>query len=204
MVILPLCAFANLHWYSWLFHAGRVTIDLGEHYQKQTWRNRFDIAGPNGSFTCTLTVRGQKGVKTPMHAIETIDDGWRKTLTKTLATAYGPAPFFEHYWPQLEDLLKNETTNLVEFNKMTLNWALEALDISPNIVYTNEYLDADAMSLDLRDSFKPSKSKISTPSYQQVFSDRCGYISNLSIIDLIMNLGPEAYMYLRAYRPDDE
>ena len=204
MVVLPLCTFANVCWYSWLFHAGKVTIDIGEHYQKQTWRNRFDIAGPNGSFACTLTVRGQKGIKTPMHAIETIDDGWRQTLTRTLATTYSPAPFFEHYWPQLELLLEAETKNLAEFNKLTLEWALEALDIAPNIVFSNEYVEPDAMTLDLRDAFKPSKSHIKTPVYQQVFSDRCGYIDNLSIIDLIMNLGPEAYLYLRAYRPDDE
>ncbi|MBI1268326.1 MAG: hypothetical protein GC193_12945 [Cryomorphaceae bacterium] len=203
MVVLPLCTFANVGWYSWLFHAGKVTIDVGENYQKQTWRNRFDIAGPNGSFACTLTVRGLKGVKTPMHAIETIDDGWRHTLTRTLATCYSPAPFFEHYWPQLEQLLKTNTNKLADFNKLTLEWALEALDIAPNIVFSNEYIEPDAMTLDLRDAFKPSKSQIHTPPYQQVFSDRCGYIDNLSIIDLIMNLGPEAYLYLRAYRPDD-
>lgn len=202
MVILPLCAFANIHWYSWLLHARKVTIDLGEHYEKQTWRNRFDIAGPNGSFACTLTVRGQKGVKTPTSAIEMIDDGWRQTLTKTLSTSYRPAPYFEHYWPEIERLLAAPSTNLSSFNLKTMEWAMRAIEIEREIVISHKYIDADELTLDLRKSFKPSKTLVRTPEYRQVFTDRCGCIDNLSIIDLIMNLGPESYGYLKNYKPE--
>ena len=38
---------------------------------------------------------------------------------------------------------------------------------------------------------------LSHKSYHQVFSDRLPFTPNLSIIDLLMNLGPEATDYLK-------
>ena len=33
--------------------------------------------------------------------------------------------------------------------------------------------------------------------YYQTFSDKLGFIKNLSILDLLCNIGPESYSYLK-------
>ena len=35
------------------------------------------------------------------------------------------------------------------------------------------------------------------PPYQQVFSDRTGFMPNMSCLDLLMNLGPDAQKYIQ-------
>ena len=39
--------------------------------------------------------------------------------------------------------------------------------------------------------------KKKTPLYQQVFQFKHGFISNLSILDLLFNLGPQSLEYLK-------
>ena len=46
----------------------------------------------------------------------------------------------------------------------------------------------------------PGGEQISTldfPPYQQVFSERTGFMPNLSCLDLLMNLGPDTQKYIQ-------
>ena len=49
---------------------------------------------------------------------------------------------------------------------------------------------------DLRSLFAKKAPLLDLPPYTQVFHDKENHVSNLSILDLIFNLGPEAGMYL--------
>ena len=37
---------------------------------------------------------------------------------------------------------------------------------------------------------------VNLPDYDQVFTEKYGFVANLSILDLIFNLGPEASLFL--------
>ncbi|MFM1930752.1 MAG: hypothetical protein RL226_55 [Bacteroidota bacterium] len=198
MTILPLVTFGNLRWFATLLQSGCI-IDIGEHYQKQTWRNRFDICGPNGLFQCTLTVKGQKGEKIAVKDIELIQDGWNRRFLRTLATSYGPSPYYIHYESELSELFLADYASLSAFNDAALRWALKAIGSDFVPTFSSDFIDASPEDQDLRGMFKPSKSSESSPAYPQVFEDRNGFISNLSVLDLIMNLGPESYGYLMRY-----
>ena len=42
------------------------------------------------------------------------------------------------------------------------------------------------------------KTNFKTPKYNQVFSCKHGYINNLSILDVLFNLGPDTMDYLKS------
>ena len=56
----------------------------------------------------------------------------------------------------------------------------------------------DQAGLDLRNHFQfQTIDLVPLPSYYQVFAGKSGFISNLSILDLIFHQGPEAIYYLQ-------
>ena len=68
---------------------------------------------------------------------------------------------------------------------------------------TGETASASAFAVtDLRESIRPKQPYRTDPAfsavpYYQVFSQRQGFLPNLSIVDLLFNMGPEARLVLR-------
>lgn len=197
--ILPLVTFGNAFFFHFLTYP-KVIVDLGEHYQKQTWRNRYDIVGANGPLSLTVPVVGQKGLKTPLREIE-IDNtqGWAGLHWKTLISAYRSSPFFDHYSEQIEPIFQKKWHLLADLNMATCKLALEWLDLTPQIERSEQFVEGRSTALDLRPAFKPSRfdSIDFQPSeYIQVFADRFDFFPNRSILDVVFNLGPEAGSYI--------
>lgn len=197
--ILPAVPFGNtFFWY--FMQAPRVVIDTGEHFPKQTWRNRYDILAANGPMSLTIPVIGLKGEKVPVRDV-LIDNSqdWMGQHLKTLISAYASAPFFEQYQWDLEHLFGHKVKFLLDFNLRTLELQQNWLDMNPEISITDEFQIPKKEQPDLRDYFKPSKFKkleIEMTPYTQVFSDRHAFVSNCSSLDLVFNLGPEARIVL--------
>ncbi len=90
-----------------------------------------------------------------------------------------------------------------ELNKKIQEIILGFLDIEQEILYTDEFVNPSLAGLwDYRDKINPKK-VIDDPhfkclEYTQVFSSKHGFIPNLSIIDLLFNLGPGSSEYLRS------
>ena len=82
----------------------------------------------------------------------------------------------------------------------------ELLDIEPNIQETTTYVNTDDLPLqmpqitDLRDVIRPNHplpdGAFTPRPYYQVYARKHGFIPNLSILDLLMNMGNEAVLYL--------
>ena len=66
---------------------------------------------------------------------------------------------------------------------------------------TRDFLPPCGDSNDLRHVFSPKRRDEATealfPPYYQVFCDRQPFAADLSVVDVLMNLGPEAGEYLR-------
>lgn len=195
--ILPVVPFGNtFFWY--FMQSPRVVLDSGEHYPKQTWRNRYDILAANGPMSLTIPVIGLKGEKVPMRdmLIDNAQD-WMGQHLKTLISAYASAPFFEQYQWDLESLFGQKEKFLLDFNLRTLELQQNWLGIAPDMSIADQFQMAEKDQPDLRPYFKPSKFKkleIEMAPYTQVFSDRHPFIPNCSSLDLVFNLGPEARM----------
>lgn len=197
--ILPAVPFGNTFY--WYFMQSRsVVIDTGEHYPKQTWRNRYDILAANGPMSLTIPVIGLKGEKVPVRDV-LIDNSqdWMGQHLKTLISAYASAPFFEHYQWDLEKLFGRKKKFLLDFSLHSLELQQHWLSLKPVISLTEKFQTPEKGQPDLRGYFKPSKFKkleIEMAPYPQVFSDRHAFVPNCSSLDLVFNLGPEARMVL--------
>ena len=106
-------------------------------------------------------------------------------------------------------LFEKQYTFLLDFNMETTAKMCELLDIEPNIVLSEEYLSADALTQssangdvvsDFRDAIRPKRPledlEFSPKPYYQVFSQKHGFLPNLSILDLLFNEGNESVLFL--------
>jgi len=194
--ILPLCFLGNIFWYSHLLSEGPCAVWVDEPYRKQTLRNRMEIYGPQGRQELTIPVKfsGSK----PMTQAE-IPLAWdhktRNQMVRTLKTAYGSAPFFIHYIDYFETLILKEYNSLKELNLAAHQTMMDAIPGMPKLP-----VSADIPPTTIRDLtgyFKTTKSHFETTAYPQIFESKYGYHTNLSIVDVLMHLGPATLDYLR-------
>ena len=182
--------FGNVAWYWELVHAKQpVYIEACENYVKQTMRNRCVIATANGTQTLSVPVESarsaeQKGAMTIRDVRISDHNNWRHQHWQALSSAYGSSPFFEFYADDIAPFFEKKWDFLFDYNMEIMHKMCELIDISPDIRLTETY-----------DSSPVSPSGSSTP-YYQVFKSRHGFIPNLSILDLLFNMGPESLVWL--------
>ncbi|PLX15687.1 MAG: hypothetical protein C0599_16395 [Salinivirgaceae bacterium] len=180
----------------------KVFIEQNDTYSKQTFRNRLQIAGPNGLQNLSIPVEKPFGSKTKMKDIiikDSID--WQDNIFKSIQTAYKNSPFYEYYIDDFMPFFEQKYNKLIDLNIDILNKILESLEIECQVVLTDKY--ATNYQLDNREIVHPKPQfRISDPSfnqkqYHQLFEEKYGFLPNLSILDLIFNEGPLSYFYLK-------
>jgi hypothetical protein len=167
-------------------------IDLGEHYIKQTHRNRGMICSSNGPLTLTVPLRKSGSRKTGEMEIS-YTEPWQSQHIKAIRSCYKNSPYYEHYQPEFEAILGKQYSFLYELNSALFSWLLVELGIPAKHSTSAAYVEA-GITNDYR-NFDYFKSAIKP--YKQVFSDRNGFCQGLSCIDLLFNKGPEAMAYIQ-------
>ncbi len=123
---------------------------------------------------------------------------WQHIHSRCLESAYKAAPYFDHYYDYLRPVFEGHFERLIDLNDTALEAVLKMLKVNKEIVHTTDYVrESDD---DLREVFTPKKpfdSKL-FPAYYQVFSEKYLFASDLSVLDLIFNEGPEALQYLNS------
>lgn len=204
-VLLNTAYFPPIQYFSKIVRFNKILIEQYESYGKQSFRNRCDIYGANGKLTLSVPVieGARKKVLTKDIKIE-YTTNWQKIHFKSIESAYRRSPYYEYYIDDIEPLFNKEFEYLLDFNNAIIDVINGILDISPNIEMTDDYIVNVGDIVDWREGIHPKKSKIKidnnfyTDQYTQVFSDKGGFIPNLSILDLIFNLGPESIDYLES------
>jgi hypothetical protein len=181
-----------------------VAIEKHEHYQKQSYRNRCCIYGANGQQSLVIPVKKIHGAKTPITAVE-IDHttNWQKIHLKSIESAYRLSAFYEYYADDFREAYLMDIPMLFDWNMYMLGMIIDMLDISEKSEVTGAW-EADIQEgNDWRQSINPKK-RLKKPdpqfrniAYQQVFSERFGFLPNLSIIDLLFNEGALAGQILK-------
>lgn len=197
--LLSTTYFGPVQWYQKLHRYDHVALEMHETFAKQTYRNRCIIATAQG--TQALTVPVSPGDDHSMMSVRISDHGnWRHLHWQAITSAYGDSPFLEYYEDDLRPFFTERRWEfLVDFNEDITHKMCELIDIHPHITHSTTFIK-DGVANDFRYAIQPKHpmpdADFRPRPYYQVFSRRHGFLPNLSILDLLLNMGPEAVFYL--------
>ena len=204
--LLATTYFGPVQWYQKLNRADCAYIEQYDSYRKQTFRNRCVIATTNGLQSLTIPVeRPDTGLhSTQMKDLRMSDHGnWRHLHWHALMSAYSESPFFEYYTDDIRPFFEKKWDYLYDFNMEACETVCSLLDIHPNIQRTSQYIKKEDLPedcFDFREAIDPKHPDVDANfvprRYYQVFERKIGFQPNLSILDLLFNMGPEGIFYL--------
>lgn len=201
--LLSTTYFGPVQWYQKLYRCTELFMEQHETFAKQTYRNRCIIATAQGRQALTVPVVHSAGTRTADVLIS--DHGnWRHQHWQAITSAYGDSPFLEYYEDDLRPFFtEHRWERLLDFNEAIRQKMCELLGFSPTVNLTSEYLHPEATGTDVHDYRYSISPKTACPApdfhprpYYQVFAHRHGFLPNLSILDLLLNMGPEAEGFL--------
>jgi hypothetical protein len=190
-----------VEYFAYLVKFPQLLIEQQESYPKQTYRNRAEIYTEKGKMALSIPVTKVNGNRTKTNEIIINNaERWQLNHWRAIEAAYVASPYFLYYKDELFPFFEKPQSGLLDMNTNMTVVLCDIVGIDSKIDFTEYFESEPENTLDLRSSIHPKKpATISDfPTYEQVFADRHGFIPNLSIIDLLFNLGPETKSYLRA------
>ena len=181
--------------YVQLYKCDELVINGDEPFVKQTFRSRAVIATENGAQSLTIPVIHDGG-RTAMRDVRISEHGnWRHQHWNAMVSAYRKSPFFDYYADDFAHFFEERDGFLMDFNLRLHSVVSELLGLERDIrIVDNEYID-------LRRIAEPKAlaevEGYTAQPYYQVFAQRNGFVPNLSIVDLLFNMGPEGLLVLR-------
>lgn len=170
-----------------------VVLEACENFQKQSYRSRCHIYGPNGLQKLSFPV--EKDVREIKHARISYAEPWVRDHLKALETAYRNAPFFDVLFPDIEELLLSKPPFLFDLNRKSMRMMWKWMELEWQVTETTKF-ERVTLSRDVRYLHPKDAIPLHYPPYPQVFSAKYGFLENLSTLDLFFNLGRSSWDYL--------
>lgn len=193
MTVLPTAYLPPISWFAQLSSGEPVVIEQYEHFHKQTIRNRCTIDSPNGELNLTVPIDKSNfstGAKCMMKDVRiSYRENWQHQHWNAIQSSYFNSPFFEYLQDDFRPIYLQHWTYLMDLNEALIAKCCELIDIQPSITLSDDFIPQVGKGLE-------SSVESQIPPYYQVFAYKHGFQSNLSIIDLLFNLGPESLLYL--------
>jgi hypothetical protein len=190
--------FPPISWFALAQKFGTAQIDAWETYVKQSYRNRFRMATSTGIIELSVPVKKPNGNKSKSNEIQ-IDysQKWQQQHWRSIQTAYQSAPFFLYYQDDIEELISTKYDSLLQMNTKIMEGMIDLLNTNLELSLTDDFLPIENDPNDFRFLIHPKKSSLlKQEAYFQVFDEKLGFIPDLSILDLLFNMGPESSLYL--------
>ena len=181
-----------------------VYIEAYENFQKQSYRNRCRFYGAEGVQTLSFPILHEGGThKIPISEIK-IDykTPWVQQHERAIISAYGMSAYFDYYKDELFAILEAGHERLFDLNLALIRFFIEKTGIKVDLRLTQDYEREPQMD-DLREIIHPKRPNtilsdlyLEKP-YFQVFAPKYGFQSDLSIMDLLFNEGPDSILFLK-------
>lgn len=200
-VLLSTAYFPPIFYFSRIIQSSEVIIEREENFHKQTYRNRCVILGANGTLNLTVPVQHEESKIKIADLHIAYHNNWNLIHFRAIESAYRNSPFYDYYIDDFKPFFQKQFGSLLELNSSITDTCLCILGYKGKIIYTKEFVKTENTSdFDFRFSITPKKPiyDYEFPEYHQVFIEKYGFIPNLSILDLIFNVGPEAMEYLQS------
>lgn len=202
-VLLTTAYFPPVEYFFAIANSGKVLIEQNEMYQKQSYRSRCNIYTTSGADSLNIPILRDGTHKVPIRDIK-IDytKSWLQQHERAIVSAYKSSPFFDYYRDDLFPILERKETFLFDLNQKLLTKLIELVGLKVDMSFTESY-EAAPCGEDFRLRIQPKyrgetllKEYKKEKTYYQVFSNKLGFIPNLSILDLLSNEGPNAISFL--------
>lgn len=204
-VLIELHYFPSIAWFSLAVRGDQIQLEQCEHFQKQTYRNRCRVLGANRIESLTVPLAGKHGKARITEVLIDYRQRWMENHWRTIESAYRKSPYFEHYEQELRQVLFSKEPTLFGLNRKILEACMQWLRLTVPVKGTDHY-ETHPLSgvLDCRnlvDVKYPSRleGQFRSLPYRQVFGEN--FAENLSVIDLIFCVGPDAPELIRASVP---
>ena len=189
------------------FIPATVYLEACENYQKQSYRNRCKIYAAGGTEALSVPIVHENGTYSIPIAKIRIDwsTPWLMRMKRAIASAYESSPWFDDYKDEFFGILDKHHERLFDLNLDLIRFFLKKTWIEADIRLTERFTGHNdgLYGRDLRGIIHPKRPntilrdlKLEKP-YWQVFSLKYGFESDLSIMDLLFNEGPESILWLK-------
>ena len=203
VVMGSMCA-ASVRCYAAALKAGTLLVDLDERrLPLRHSHHRYRVDGPNGLQTLTVPLVGAtNNMMTPLRDVLISEHGdWRRLHWGALYSAYGRSPYFDYVADDLSRVIHGSQRYLHDFNRQMHEVIIDFMDLPLVTRYLEQGGDVAAADEDLRGRIgmkKPDALPINDVAYYQMWTGRDGFQADLSILDLMMNMGREGIFTLMA------
>ena len=204
-----MCA-ASVRCYAAALKVGTLLVDLDEvRLPMRHSHHRYRVDGPNGLQTLTVPLVGStNNMMTPLRDVLISEHGdWRRLHWGALYSAYGRSPYFDYVADDLYRVINGSQRYLHEFNRQMHDVIVDFMDLPLATRYLDEVDKGDLIgTIDLRGRIAMKKVDnlpiIDVP-YYQMWTASSGFSPNLSVLDLMMNMGREGIFTLMEMAADD-
>lgn len=201
MLLLSTAYLPPVEYFAAMADFSSVMIEAHESYLKQSYRSRCMFLGATGPESLQVPIlhnaRDIKEIEIDYHK------PWTAHHRRALMSAYGMSPFYEHYSPDIFDILESHPKYLYELNTRLTKYFIDKLYLNVQLLETPDFFPVWEGHTDLRYEISPKKhSAYQAKPYFQVFTPTLNrFYPNLSIVDLLFNEGPAAESYINKSRP---
>ncbi|MCQ2973562.1 MAG: WbqC family protein [Bacteroidales bacterium] len=198
-ILLSTAYLPNIQYIRAISQNNNVIIEQFENFPKQSFRNRAQILTTAGVVNLSIPIIKGNSKHFLKDTKISYSEHWQSQHWHTIVSAYNSSPFFEYFRDDFEPFFTNKYEFLLDYNLEITNLICKILHIKSNISLSEDYIkENDNNYFDLRNIIHPKKQQIENENYYktiiypQVFDQKFKFVPNLSIIDMIFNIGFEA------------
>lgn len=192
--MFPLFYLGNIAYFKALLDAESLVFDQHEHFIKQSFRSRCEIYSSQGRLNLSVPVHRKNHMPYKEVQID-YSSKWAKEHIQAIKSAYAASPYFIDYSEDIFAIILSRPKYLIDLNLRLTQHVFSLLSVEKQSAFSLDFVPYTPD--DLRLILSPKhKHTIVYQSYTQVFEQEHGFEANLSIIDLLFNEGPMAYVYL--------